>query len=371
MPKRRIVICQDCKHAFPSNLEIGKARCGKCGSLNIIEASAMLGGREEVEEATQPKQLQIIPPEPIRLDAEQIHLAQQLINDGLGKNLKEIIQKALQNYGGTYYYLKNIKGEKMVDEKKITMEDIMVWRALKEDLSGRQGIDPFIQQLILLNSINRGDSKKDNTIEYILPLILLQQKSNNSQQNYIDPLLLLLLSQPKQPSIDPMILLILLSQKSDIKDILPLLKPDKSETVQLLTSLEQIRSERDKALKEKDNEIQKIRDQVLLKELDELRRKIDSSLQSEGISQKMREKIDQLILKNFEEAATNIEKKGEKSTGDIAKELIEGTIERIKQPILEPLGQALATRIASQQQSVPQEYYIQQQIQQEPKEKTE
>ena len=81
----------------------------------------------------------------------------------------------------------------------------------------------------------------------------------------------------------------------------------------------------------------------------EVMEQVQSQLNSSGLDKELSERIKKQILDNLDLGKIFSGNKGEKNSAEVAKDLINGVVERIKEPLLKPLGQGLAARLANVQ----------------------
>jgi len=77
-------------------------------------------------------------------------------------------------------------------------------------------------------------------------------------------------------------------------------------------------------------------------EMEKIRNDMHKDMQGAAMTKSMRDKVDGLLLKNFDKALDHQE--GGKSKDQLITDLIGSTMDKIKEPILAPLGQAMAQR---------------------------
>jgi len=247
-----------------------------------------------------------------------------------------------------------------------TISDQMQLRTLAKTLNemekeGKVDLDKLIYLTIVDRMVNRTDSEKGGYSD-LMPLFLFKMLPNNSDQQQqlviqtlkeeIKELKQALKTKNESPEIKELAKAIetLKEDKkwSEIKDLIKTAlekKEGPSDVVKIITELEKIRQQGQKDVEAARAELAKFKDKLLMEELKEIRKKIASD---ESLSKKMREKIDEVLVKNFEKAMKQVG--GEKSGAELAKDLIESTVEKIKEPVLAPLGKSLAEKIRIERQ---------------------
>jgi len=122
-----------------------------------------------------------------------------------------------------------------------------------------------------------------------------------------------------------------------------------------------ILAEKDKDIKEMEMRLQEEKERNLREMMEKQLADIQERIQQQTAQKSTNEQIAELsqAIKSIKEVASEFSAVGkpDKTKGELAKELIEGTIEKIKEPLLKPMGQAIASQIANQNQ--PREVIVQ------------
>jgi hypothetical protein len=139
--------------------------------------------------------------------------------------------------------------------------------------------------------------------------------------------------------------------KSDLEKIMPLIE-----------KIEGVKSKGDEKLSDARNELQKFRDDILMKQIDGLQRELGK----DTMSRKMKDKIEDILMKGFDKAVKTTS--GEKSGAEMAADLISSTIDKIKEPVLRPLAESVGRKIEGERhmQLIPLQQGIEEELQEVP-----
>lgn len=273
-----------------------------------------------------------------KINADQMALAQLLINSGVANDFTGLFEKGLYvlAHGGNNPKLGggNMNEEdnfNLNKEMKKLLEQMQMKQAMemikgKEDSGGfdmNKLMNMFVMQNLMKNLGGGGEDKLNKEVES-LKSQLQQQQLMNQFTAQINEL-----------------------KKSSNKN---------NGTTDLIIALEKIRADGEKKTKEIEGKLNRERENHLQEKIGELKESIQSSGNSGNqFERAITEKIQGKVLEKFDTGEL-FGAKQEKDTGQVAQELIGGVIDKIKEPLLAPLGQGLKERIAKGGSSIPQEF---------------
>lgn len=140
-------------------------------------------------------------------------------------------------------------------------------------------------------------------------------------------------------------------------------KDDGNSFKDFVIALEKMRGESDKKVKEFEMKLQEERSIQLKDNMDrferEVKEQLNNKLRSSGFDDQLQSKIKEQLLGNLDFKKLFSDGK-EKTSSQAAQELISGVIDKVKEPLLAPMGQALAARIAQSGRREEPVYYPQQ-----------
>jgi hypothetical protein len=371
-------ICEICGRTFKNYAGLNghkrwKHETGGGETKEVITHEGLTPEEIKADPELQKEKYSIYSYKTIKMGGDLLYLAEQLVNAGLASNLADLMRKALITYGGINNIKYLTKGDTMDKE---TLEILrgndnplsaaMAYKILSDSSNNSNNNGSDMINILLLTQLMNKQEKAQSNSDNLLPVIMMMNQNkheSNNNNELIATLLLAAMNKPQEKSIDPATLIALAQNKSGIeaKDLINLMgnmTKDKDNVSQILVALEKIRADRDKEIAKSKEEVQRIRDEAIRKEIMELRNMVSN--EDSTLGKKLRSKLDKMMEGKFEEAIKNAS--GEKSGIDTAKDVIMDAIDKIKEPLLDPLGKAVAENIRSQQN---QQYPVQQ-VTQEP-----
>lgn len=287
-----------------------------------------------------------------RLDAQTLALAQLLIKMGVAYNLSDLFEKAIYRMamgegvppkgGGSMSNPKEALNEIQTAE----MIDAYIDKLRKNKDVSDDELEKLEKQMarqLRLKQLERLIKGGDFDFKDFFILQMLQQSFKNNDSSLKAEIESLKQQLQQQVMINNLI------QQFE-KRLEEVKKNNGSDIQQFLLALEKIRAESEKKQKEIEKELFKEKERRLeerqKKFEKEVMEQIQSKLNSSGLDKELTEKIKRQILENLDLGKIFSGSKGEKSSAEVAKDLINGVVERIKEPLLKPLGQGLAARLA-------------------------
>jgi len=348
------------------------------------------GGKKMATEATGKKELSA--KIDVRVDPTTFKVASDLVNAQVAENTSDAVRKGLQVlYAQTFpekvfgkkdskILTDNITNKKglreIIDYKRDLLEMKQLDKALTEGTTEEEGdgldINKLFQWKLLQSLIAQPQNNGNNQIQ------ALQQQIKEMQLNFQQQLKDLLLTSQHKRELEEQekrfnekmeFLKEALKQATtskgfDTEKFLALMNDQRERELKLLTDArqkeEQIKAQKDQALAQTNAQIEQLRNQLhqqqlefFKNEIQKLREDMQKELGETSMTKQMRQKVDNVLMKHFERALTSQE--GQKSTGQLATDLITTTIDKIKEPVLAPLGQALAKKAMQTPPNIPPE----------------
>ena len=290
-----------------------------------------------------------------RLDAQTLALAQLLIKMGVAYNLSDLFEKAIYRMamgegvpskgGGN---MSNPK-EALTEIQTAEMIDAYINKLRKDKDVSDDELEKLEKQMarqLRLKQLERLIKGGDFDFKDFFILQMLQQNFKGSDSSLKAEIESLKQQLQQQVMINNLI------QQFE-KRIEDMKKNNGSDIQQFLLALEKIRAESEKKQKEIEKELFKEKERRLeerqKKFEKEVMEQVQSQLNSSGLDKELSERIKKQILDNLDLGKIFSGNKGEKNSAEVAKDLINGVVERIKEPLLKPLGQGLAARLANVQ----------------------
>lgn len=369
--KTRDVECLDCGKVFPSAVK--NPQCG-CGSKNVVEIGiteeeAAEKGKRRRKPAQMP--LQALP---FVIDSDTYIKMQQLMNLGLGKNYEEIIKKSIDSVLLMRTGL--VKGGKSMEEEEKSVEEVRdgikkrellelekkrmdaETDAIKAEADAkrkeasptekiRRLTDDDLERRMAEAQIKRLEAGSQTPLEQMMMMEYFKSsrgaKEGNPEVEELKRKLEVMEQERRFEDIR--------KSNDELKSmILDVVKSKTGDTQEgLITKMTQIFADRDKDMARLQQEIQSAKEETRQAQLDaKLDRIQDRFQQLQGGKSELAQFKD--TFTTVKELAQEFGGKKEEKTGaQIAQELITSTIDKIQQPILAPLGEALADKARGQQ----------------------
>jgi len=373
----RWVQCTNCSLPFQTKKTGLNIQCGGCGKRGVrdISLDTDLGDIEFRGKGQLPLNMWSIP-----ADFDLQAKVQTLMNTGLGKNYQDVIQKSIDNMlilrsglikGGknvtnTEDTLDEIKKRELLDAEKNRIEADT--EAKKKEAGPMQKITKLseddLERRMAEAQIKRLEAGNQSPLEQMMMMEYFKSSRGAKEGNpEIEELKRKLETLEQERRFDD-----IRKSNEELKSmVMDVLKSKTGETQEgLITKMTQIFADRDKDMARLQQEIQSAKDETRQAQLDaKLDRIQDRFQQLQGGKSE---------LAQFKETFGTVKelaqefggKKEEKSGAQIAQELITSTIDKISEPVLKPIGMALADKARGQPQmpvqiqTIPQQSAIEQ-----------
>jgi len=298
----------------------------------------------------------------LRFDPDLLKIAEWTVAQGLAKDLSS----AIRAWGKDYYYrhsdvLDNPEGDIMPKKqgndlgKDIDFSDVI--RLMKQrvamdtmaTLAGEKsgGID--INKLIALSFLERqykgGDGTGVNPQIQALQNEIKSLKDAQMQQAQLQKF------ESMFQNLQNQIQVMAQNKGGDWKDILALTEKSKAD-------LERIRAEHENRLEQQRAKTEAAREEANKIRFEQLQNEVKNQMQhaaeaykwKDEISRKYMDQAMKILDEQYKRGAKEVA--GEKSTAELAKDFVTDFVEKIRTPILEPMGKAMAHKIAQQPQGL-------------------
>ena len=354
--RTRDVECLDCGKVFPSAMK--NPRCS-CGSHNVQEVGVT---EDEVEEKAKRKRKPAqmpLQPLPFVVDADMYVKMQTLMNYGVGKNYEDVIKKSIDNMlivrtglvkGGDRSMadpedtLDDIKRRELMDAEKKRIEADTASK--QTEASPMKQITKFtndeLERRMAEAQLKRLETGQQNPLEQMMMMEYFKSMKGEGGNPAVEELKKKLEVMEQERRFDD-----IKRSNDELKSmVLDVMKSKTGDTQEgLITKMTQIFANRDTDMAKLQQEIQAAKDETRQVQLDaKLSRIEDKFQQLQGGKSELTqfsETFDTVkkLAQDFSGA-----KKPEKSGAELAQELISSTLDKIKEPILAPIGQALADK---------------------------
>jgi hypothetical protein len=354
----RMVKCLDCGNFFRSSQK--NPQCS-CGSRNVVEATIADEKKVREPKAKAPEAIFAT-----QFNPETLSKIQMLLTAGVASDTSDLIRKAIDNM-----VLLKLGGIKMNNPEgkslKETLEDLDEKRLLETEIKRRELELENLRENLRKQSKPKKEEKEEEDLDKLeknLDKLLrremllaqiekLKGKSNNPEIEMLRQQIAQLQTDKRY---DELLRAIDRQQQetAELKRLFLEREAQKAGTTQtdLITQMTKIFADRDKDLQALRAEVEKARQEALQTQVSSKLEKLEERLLQLG----NRSSVSGLAedIKAVKEIAKEFSGKSEKTGGELAKDLIESTIEKIKEPILAPIGQALAEKARQPFQPVQQ-----------------
>lgn len=312
----------------------------------------------------------IMSPKQMSLSGQEAHMAEILINAGFAKDFRELTRKnmrlsfSLLNLGGMRPMVDNPKLKeaekeeesgpiKIIKQLQRAEQDqaiVDTWKTRSTKVPNEDEMDKAVRdftKLAKFKQLQKAMSGDDFNIKDLMQMQMLDRMmakgggNDNSQVSALQQQINNMQSQMAQKESQHRQELAM----QGLKDTIAKIGDKKGMDAQ---ELMKIWADRDKAVKSKDTDLQKARDEILKVQLDskiaELSRVVAGARSSGGSLGNLKKFSDE--LNTVKEIAKSLGASGEKDTGDKAMDFVKDTLDAVKGPLLTPVGQALAERVA-------------------------
>lgn len=377
--QKRWVKCEECGYEMESRM--ARPQCGnkECRSYNIkeidkpstikVEPEKAKTGRPpgrpkgKVLEEGKEKEFEItIGATPVYFNIDELADLQAMVKTGLGKDVSDVIKRCIRNemrrsLGGESMLekkdpedtLKEIKTTQLIDaeRKRIEAEADEVRRKGKEmtdtDLDKLESMMTKQMRLRALEAnLKRMEKGDSSPLEQMMTMQMYRDmgmgggsgSANEALIKRLDGIESTFKKMEEDKKFEELRKLVLES----------ISKPRGASEADLLTKMAEIQSKRDTDIEKVRGELAQARVDVMKTELGAKIERLESAM-SGGRKLDIKEVKD--VVESAKELATVIGPSKERSTTETAMELIGSTIDKIKEPILQPIGEAAAEKIRS------------------------
>ncbi len=291
----------------------------------------------------------------LRFDPDLLKIAEWTVAQGLAKDLSS----AIRAWGKDYYYrhsdvLEN-EGEIMPKThkggndlgKEIDFGDViklMKQRVAMETmstLSGEKGSAINLDKIIALSFLERQNKGDGNTLNPQIQALQAELKALRESQ----------IQQAQMQKFEQMFqnlqnqINAAQNKGGDWKDILALTEKSKAE-------LEKIRADHENRLEQQRAKTEEAKDEANRMRFEHLQEEVKNQMRhaaeaykwKDEISKKYMDQAMKILDEQYQKGAKAVS--GEKTTGELAKDFVTDFVDKIKAPILEPMGQAIAQRMS-------------------------
>lgn len=394
-PGERLVRCRDCMHQFPTCKEPGDVRC-QCGSTSIIEfveageASSAASGKGKPPEHEIP-----VTSQPFYPSLSQLVVIQKAKDRGMAKSIDEFMSKAINTYA-----LENMGGNNMEEKsEKIDLQEMLDKESQRELVTAQAETIRAKAKKIIEDTAKTPEEKSAAFAEFDdimkmatqMPIIKMKMKMAKDLANAFtgedgdsrkqDPEMAAMKQElaalKAKEQFDPILRSIDDLRKKQEDNIGQLNRRQEELGKLILEAQSKKAGETNEGTIERMAKIFADRDKEMAtlrsaseQNLATLRAEVERA-KNESMQQHLTSKIERLeekmsgggrqgltaeiaTIKEGIGALKDVAKefapaKAEKSGMEMAQELIGSTIDKIQEPVLMPLGQALADKVRGQQ----------------------
>ncbi len=278
----------------------------------------------------------------VGFSGRDMNMAEILINSGFAKDFSDLTRKGM-HLAAALLQTGNItqKGNEMNTNKESlsteeTMEKLLKQDLLRAQVEGMKNKNTSPIELMMMKEMY-GESKKGGSdMSQLMMMQMMQNKGNNGSQSnpQIEQMQQQMVKLQEDKRYDDLKNMILMSQNQN-----------KESPTDMMMKIEQLRGKRESDIEKLRMELETQKNQMFMRELSDIRNQMNQGMEDQGFSKTMRDKVDNMMLKNMEFALNGGK---EKSKGEMAADIISNTIEKIREPILAPIGQAMADKMVNQ-----------------------
>jgi len=370
----------------PAGEKLGKEEASQEEELPpyIRKTPPRIKKKSEGDKVAEPRRLEdderIEAKKSLRFDPDLLKIAEWMVEQGLAKDLSS----AVRAWGKDYYY----RHSDVLKENDIEPK-IQKGNDLGKDIDFSDVIKLMKQRVAMDTMATLSGEKKGDAIDLnkIIALSFLERQykggdgnpGTNPQiqalQNEIRELKNSQMQQAQMQKFETMFqnlqAQILAKGKNggDWKDILALTEKSKAD-------LEKIRAEHEARIEQQRAKTEAAKEEASKIQFEHLREEVKNLLNQTGETHKWK---DEITKKYMDQAMTILDEQykkgakavaGEKTTGELAKDFVTDFVDKIKTPILEPMGQALAKRMEQEPQGLnPQQAQVIQEAQEKYKQR--